>query len=298
MLRAGVPVREAIANLRKSGALSGPSGAAVDQAVQGGSKLSEALRLAPGSFAREEVALVAAGEETGRLDAILDRLAELREEVRQAKERFLTQIAYPLMIFHVAALAMPIGLTTLFSGRLNLTLSSTITILILGAFWGAVLFAMVTMRTSAGREKVRAFGELIPGLGGALRHRRFALFATVLEASYEAGITIDRGLELAAAASHTVRAQQTAVLVAAGQTVGEALPATGALPPHLHIRIANAELAGEMGTELRRIATEEFQAARTSLDRTVGIVTKGVYGLLVVAVLFYALTILSSLPSF
>jgi len=297
MLRAGLPVREAIASLRQTGSLHGPGGAAVDASIQGGSKLSDALRRAPDLFLPEEIALVAAGEETGRLDAILDRLAELREEVRQARSRFLTQIGYPLLIFHVAALAMPIGLVTLLTGKLNFTLTSTITILILGAFWGAVIAAAIVMRTNAGREKVRRIGEVIPGLGAALRHRRFALFATVLEAAYESGVTIDRGLELAADASGTARARKAAALVASGKPVGEALPETGALPPALRVRIANAEMAGDLSAELRRIATEEFQAARTSLDRTVGIVSKGVYALLVVAVLFYALTILGNLPS-
>lgn len=297
MLRAGLPVREAIAGLRESGSLSGSAGAAVDAAIQGGSKLSDALRRVPNAFLPEEVALIAAGEETGRLDAILDRLAELREEVRRARKRFVTQIGYPLLIFHVAALVMPIGLVTLMTGRLNLTLTTSITVVILGGFWGAVVFAALTMRTSAGREKVRKFGEAIPGVGAAMRHRRYALFATVLEAAYESGIPIDRGLELAADASDTAKARKAASLVAAGQPVGVALPTSGALPAQLAARVGNAEVAGEMSAELRRIAGEEFEAASTALDRTVGIVTKGVYALLVIATLFYALTILGSLPT-
>ena len=297
MLRAGLPVREAIANLRASGSLTGSAGDSVNASIQAGSTLADALRRAPGTFLPEEIALIAAGEETGRLDAILDRLAEIRDESQQARSRFLTQIGYPLLIFHVAALAMPIGLVTLLTGRLNLTLTTTITVILVGGFWGAVLFGVGLMRTSVGRAKVRAFGEAVPGLGAAIRHRRQALFATVLEAAYESGISIDRGLTLAADASDTERAREAARLVAGGQPVGKALPASGALPGHLAARVANAELAGEMSLELRRIATEEFQAARTSLDRTIGIVTKGVYALLVVATLFYALTVLGSVGS-
>jgi type II secretory pathway component PulF len=119
----------------------------------------------------------------------------------------------------------------------------------------------------------------------------------VLEASYESGVPIDRGLELAADASGTVRAREAAALVAAGEPVGRAIPTSGALPPHLGARLATSEMAGELSPELRRIAAEEFEAARTALDRTVGIVTKGVYALLVIAVLVYALTIFSKFPT-
>jgi general secretion pathway protein F len=291
-----MPVREAVQGLRESGTLRGSVGDGIERALRDGGTLAEALRRFPQTFAPEEVAIVAAGEETGRLDAILDRLVELREESRRAQSRFVTQMGYPLLIFHVAAIAMPIGLVATFTGRINFTLALTFTFCIVVGFWAAVVAAFVLSQTAAGREKVRSIVEPVPGLGAAVRHRRQAMFATVLEAAYESGVTLDRGVRLASEASGTTRGELAADLIAAGKPLADALPSTAALPPDLIARVANAEKAGDLSTELRRIALEEFRAAGTALDRTVGIVTKGFYALLVLGVLFYALTMLGRLP--
>ena len=108
-------------------------------------------------------------------------------------------------------------------------------------------------------------------------------------------MTLDRGAYLAAAASGSRGGELARSLIASGKPLRDALPATGVVPPHLLSRVANAEQAGELSGELRRIATEEFAAAQTSMDRTIGVLTKGVYALMAVANLFYALAVVSGI---
>ena len=292
-----MPILEAIESLAATRTITARIATALQQSLRLGNTLSEALGAHPLIFAPEEVALVKAGEETGRLDAILDRIAILREEVRQAQSHFVSNMIWPVLTFHVAALVMPIGLSAALTGRINFTLATTITTVIICGFWGLAIFGWITARTPVGRARMRAIAEMIPGMGSAVRHRRYALFATTLEAAYESGVTLDRGVTLAADAAGATGGALATQMIAAGKPLRDALPATSILPPHLLSRIAVSEQSGELSGELRRIATEEFSAARTALDRTITITTRGFYVLLAIAVFFYALTILSGISS-
>ena len=111
----------------------------------------------------------------------------------------------------------------------------------------------------------------------------------MLEASYEAGVTLGPGLRLAARAAHAPDAEGTAARVESGAPLRDALPGSGMLPASLTARVATAEHAGELSTELRRIADEEFERSEIALDRTIGIVSKGFYALMALAVFAYAL---------
>ena len=288
-------MREAIGSLAETNSLRGDIAASIQKALDDGQTFSAALCPYPMIFSAEEVALITAGEETGRLDAILDRIAVLREEVRKAQSAFLTQIAYPLLIFHFAALTMPIGLVSIMTGRLNYGLATSITLFLICGFWAAVIFCFVSARRPEGRAAILKFAERVPGLGAAIKHRRYALFATTLEAAYESGVKLDRGVALAAEASGAKGGALATRLISEGKPLRDALPQTRVLPPHLLNRVATAEQAGDLSSELRRIATEEFAASHTAMERTVGIITKGVYALLALAILFYALTILGSI---
>ena len=288
-----MPVLDAVDSLADTGTLPATVAHQIQATLRSGGTLADALSRHRLLFAPEEVALVRAGEETGRLDAILDRIAMLREEVRQAQSHFVSNMIWPVLTFHVAALVRPIGLISALTRRIDVALATTITSVVICAFWGTAIVAWFTMRTPAGRAQVRAVVEKIPGLGASVRHRRYALFATTLEAAYESGVNLDRGVTLAAQAAGASGGALATQLIAAGKPLRDALPGTAILPPHLLSRIAVSEQSGELSGELRRIATEEFGASRTALDRAVTISTRGFYVLLAVVVFFYAMTVLS-----
>jgi len=267
---------------------------AVVSALSSGSTLADAMRRCPATYATEEVALVEAGEQTGRLDAILDRLAAMQERRRAALEQFKTQMGYPLLIFHVAALMIPIGLVTVLTGRLNVGLSLTVTTVVLGGFWGTAIALAIACRDARKQKILRDLVERIPGIGSSVRHRRHAVFTMVLEASYESGVKLDQGVRLAAHASQQHDLDAIAQRIASGTPLGEALAGRSVLPATNVARLATAERAGELSTELQRQTTEAFDASEVALTRTVGIITKGFYTLLALGVFVYALTIIGS----
>ena len=84
--------------------------------------------------------------------------------------------------------------------------------------------------------------------------------------------------------------------VAGGEGLAPALMATGFLSSRHLGRVATAEKAGDLGPELRLIATEEFAAADLALEAAVGGFTKGLYVLMALAILVYGVSIIGSLP--
>ncbi len=106
LLQAGVPLitalgaaREAIGNQTLSDAVTG----AVDQ-VQRGAPLARSLQQCPQLFPPSVVEMVSVGEETGRLDRELVRLAERFEAELDRRLRMLVSLAEPALLFVMAAL--------------------------------------------------------------------------------------------------------------------------------------------------------------------------------------------------
>jgi len=281
--RAGLTAGDALARLRDAGTLKLPG---VAEAVRGGDSLADALARHPREVPAEDVELVRAGEETGRLGECLERLASIHEERARMWASFRSKLRYPLLVFHVAALCIPIGLTAMKGWEIW-------TIGILAVAWGLIGAVAWVRRTPAGRARIRTLVDALPLFGAAARRQRHAVFASVLAAAHDAGVTLDRGTGLAGRAAHLDRATGAAPAVAAGTPLGPALGTARALPAELVARITTAEHAGELSPELERIAAEEAEAAEHALDRAVEYTTKGFYVLLALVVLVYALTILS-----
>jgi type II secretory pathway component PulF len=295
MLRSGVLIPAAADELARNGTIPLSLANAIHQRVGGGERLAAVLADQPAEFPPQDVALIDVGEETGRLDSTLDRLADLHDRRQQMRSRFVNASIWPVLVFHVAAIAIPIGLMGFDAFARGHT--TTVSLVIILLFWVAVAFAWVASRRADLGSRLRAFIEFIPGFGAAARHHRYAMFASVLEASHEAGITLDQGVTLAGTASGTEGVAAVSLQISKGVALGSALAQAAALPPEITARIATAESAGELSEELRRIQAEEEVSAGNSLERAVTMTTRGAYALLALGTLFYAMYILSGVFS-
>jgi type II secretory pathway component PulF len=106
LLSAGVPLiaalgaaKEAIGNQTLSDAVT----RAIDE-VQRGAPLAHGLRECPRLFTPSVLEMVSVGEETGRLDRELIRLAETYEAELDRRLRMLVALAEPALLFVMAAL--------------------------------------------------------------------------------------------------------------------------------------------------------------------------------------------------
>ena len=76
--------------------------AAVRTKVLEGHSLADGLSAFPSIFDRLYRAMVAAGEKSGHLDTVLDRLADYTEQRQQMKSKLLQAMIYPIILTLVA----------------------------------------------------------------------------------------------------------------------------------------------------------------------------------------------------
>jgi general secretion pathway protein F len=113
LLRAGLPLDRALTILisvndeeRMQKLLS-----RVQERVRGGSALADALEDQPGVFSRLYLNMIRAGEASGSLEVVLERLAEFMERTKALKDTVASALIYPTILLAVAGLSVVILLT-------------------------------------------------------------------------------------------------------------------------------------------------------------------------------------------
>lgn len=276
------------------GPFRGALGARVEAEVASGRPLAEALALFPDEVPREDVAILEAGEATGNLDRVLDRLADRHDARASARRGFLTEAWYPLLLFHLAALITPIVPSLRSDGHLFGPSWFAGALSVLVPFYALLGLYRWMRSTARGRDVIRRVVDVVPGFGHAARRHRHAEFADVLGVAYDAGVRLDRATELAGAVVGDARLDAAAAAVGRGSTLLDALAATGFLPSALLSRIAVGEKAGELGKVLAEIARTEAEAAEHALRRSTMLTAKLCYLAVALWIASYALTMLVS----
>jgi general secretion pathway protein F len=108
-----VPLFEAMGSLyeqEESGQLKQVLARVRDRIAEGAA-LSRAMAAEPRIFSESYVSMVAAGEASGALDAVLERLADFLEEQEQVKSRVVSALAYPILMMLVGSGVMLFLLT-------------------------------------------------------------------------------------------------------------------------------------------------------------------------------------------
>jgi len=108
LLQAGLPLVRALRTLERQAKGSQPAvfkvcGNLADT-VEGGSTFSEALALHPRSFNKLYVSMVRAGEASGAMEVVLNRLAEFMEKAARIAGKVKSAMVYPIAVLTIAAL--------------------------------------------------------------------------------------------------------------------------------------------------------------------------------------------------
>lgn len=273
-----------------------------------GQTLSVALSRFPHVFDGQTVNLVAAGEATGNLRDVLERLITHFTEQKELRAKLAAALAYPVFVCFLAAgvilfflfFLMPRlkGLLTSLGGELpwatKLLVNGSEFLLRYGAFGLAALaigfvFFWQWRRTGPGRLATDELGLRLPLVRG------FAIRGTVLNFAHTLAVLLENGITTAEAlrlAERTVgnealrgRFAEATDRVLEGEALSTALGRTGVFAPLLLDRLSVSEQTGSLAPGLRDIA----RTCRNELDRFLNTFTKSVSaGVLVAAFSFVA----------
>ena len=262
-----------------------------DEIVQGAS-LSAALARWPESFPTLYVSMVQAGEASGQLPSVLERLVKHFERVLAAREKVTMALVYPLIVALVgfgAMFFMMVFVIPRFSAMFEelggtLPLPTRILIGISNMFlhyWWAigivVFFGVVlskrALKTPAGREWKDRMMLRVPVVSNIVRANAFALFAHTLGTLLANGVQVLQALTIVentvgnsviAAAIHDAKTRVTD-----GSSISRPLAQGGVFPQLLTDMLAVGEESGDLSSALGHIG----RRYDNELDRAVKIFT-------------------------
>ena len=285
-MRSGLPIAQAVAlSADAAGGWHGRHGPLWSHRLQGGDRLADCL---VGEWPLA-VAMIRAGEHSGRLPELCQHLAETAKKFIELRDRALSQAAYPALVI-TCALAVP-GLPGLVTGNSSVWVMLGPPLL----FW-SLLAAIVGVGwfVPAVRERLGRISLASP-FAWLLWPWEISIAARIISAGYAAGLLAPDCLDLAADAAllPQIRERSHRAAQALRQNRLSDLPA--ALKdigwPTLWLnQAASGEIAGRGEATLNRIADDAHAAFAFRLDWLVRILCGAFYGLAVIAT---AITVIS-----
>jgi type IV pilus assembly protein PilC len=209
-----------------------------------------------------DVALIEAGERSGRLDACFRLLADYYNDRARITKQMITQLMYPVGLVHFAALVFIIILPFAKS-QFNIALVPLLFIkaaLALAPLYlatGFVIYATHSRQGEKWRALVEAVLRRVPVLGKARHYLALARFAAALEALISAGVNIIQAWDLAANASGSLALRRTVAAmkpgVTAGKTPAEAIRGYSIFPDLFANLYSSGEVSGKLDETLKRL---------------------------------------------
>jgi general secretion pathway protein F len=289
--------------------------AKVHGGVLEGRRLADALGAEPKSFPPLYRAMISAGESSGSLPTIMERLSDLMERQALMRSKVLTAIAYPsvlatfavmvvaaLMIFVVPKVVEQfdtVGQQLPLLTRMVMAVSA-----FLAGYWWLllILFALAglgfwrAMKNEGLHYRFDAMLLSLPLLGRLIRDLHAARMARTLSTMVASRLPLMEGLSLTANTVHNrVLRQASDEIVEAirgGGSLSAALRRAGVFPPLLVYLAASGESAGRLDTMLERAADyleREFDsftsAALAMLEPVIIILMGGIVAVIILSIL-------------
>jgi type II secretory pathway component PulF len=204
-----------------------------------------------------DVALLQAGEHSGRLEATFRLLTDYYNARARMARQLISDLAYPVFLFHFAVFIFPFP-TLFLTGNWMAYLFQTFRILLpIYVVVGLVIYAAQSGHGETWRAQLEAVLLRIPVLGTARLYLALSRLAAALEALLNAGVTVVEAWEMAATASGSpalCRAVQAwRPLVNAGQTPAEAVREAPIFPELFATQYATGEISGQLDDTLKRL---------------------------------------------
>ncbi|WP_183327536.1 type II secretion system F family protein [Halomonas cerina] len=280
MIRAGIPVLQAFQVVAES--LKKPAMRALVQElmndVSSGSSFSEALRRHPLHFDRLFANMVEAGEQSGSLDNMLERVASYKEKIESLKSRVKKALWYPAAVISVGFAVTALLLVkvvpqfeSMFQGFGAELPAMTQMTIALSEFaqaywlWGVIGVVAAVWLVRAGMRRselfayrMHALALRLPVLGDILDKSSVARYSRTLATTFGAGVPLIEALQTAEGASgNKVYERAIAQIredVAAGQQLHFSMRLTEKFPALAVQMVGIGEEAGSLDAMLNRVA--------------------------------------------
>jgi general secretion pathway protein F len=288
----------------------------IRRAVRNGSALADALARQGRYFDPLFVATVSAGESTGALDTVFERLADHLEESGELRSQVGSALIYPVLMAVVTLLGTVVLLAFVVprfaeimadvGGRLPFTVRLLMgaSALVTGAWWlwlGLAGLGVVALRQALSRPAtLRSWHRrrlALPWIGEFERKYLTARFARTLGLLLRSGLPMMQALRIARASASNLVFQagvdRAAAAVAEGGNVAASL--AGTLPPLAAQMLAVGEESGQLDALCLRVADAYDAEVRRTLRTMVALVEPAMILVFGALVGFVALAMLQAI---
>lgn len=296
LVRSGLPIEEALQAVsrqtekpRLSSMLMGVRGRVME-----GHALATAMRDFPHVFSDLYRATVAAGEQSGHLDVVLERLADYTEARQALRQKIMLALLYPVLVTLVALLVVTallayvvpqvvqvfqnIGQQLPILTRMLIALSDFIREygLLLLIVLAALGWMMRTMLRRAGPR--RRFHQLLlklPLVARLVRSMNTARFMRTFSILSASGVPVIEAMRISAEVMSNMpmreAVEEAARRVREGASLHKSLERSGYFPPIAVHLVASGEASGNLEDMLERAAVSQEREIETLLAAILGL---------------------------
>jgi type IV pilus assembly protein PilC len=308
MIKSGVPLLQAFDIVGKgtNNAALTRLLAAIKLDVETGSSLATAFRKYPLHFDVLYCNLVAAGEQAGILDSLLDRLASYKEKIQAIKSKLKSAMFYPTSIIVVAFVITAVimifvvpafkGVFASFGGDLPAPTLVVVAIsdyfvanwyLIFGGLFALIFGTLQLYKRSRPMQiAVDKYMLKLPVFGDLVRKTAIARWTRTLSTMFAAGVPLVEALDSVGGAAgnyvYTMATKQIQAEVSTGSSLTVAMQNANVFPAMVTQMVAIGEESGQLDSMLGKIAdffeaeVDDAVAALSSLMEPMIMVVLGV----------------------
>ena len=317
LVRAGVPLVESVAALTEQveKELLKKTLTSVRETLNEGTSFAKSLEAHPKIFPSLYINMVAAGEASGTLEAVLERLADFMEGQARLKGKVTAALAYPVLMMFIGIIMVSVlmvavvpKVTSIFENLGHALpwytqLLITVSAIVAGYWWliiavsvGSVVGFRRWRATPAGRLKWDSFRLVVPIFGRLQLLVSVARFARTLSTLLSSGVQLLQAMEIGRHVLENSRLEsvisEAIGSIRGGESIAEPLKRARVFPPMVTHMIAVGEKTGQLEAMLENVSrayeadVETRVVALTSLLEPLMIVLLGgVVGFIAMAIL-------------
>ncbi len=266
MIKAGLPLTKALEVLESQTKDKNMAGVVTSllNEVEGGNALNEAMASYPTVFAESYLSLVKAGENSGKLDIVLERLADTLEKQRQFKAKVKGALIYPIIVvgamsavFVLIMIFVIPQLSTLYDSlavelptatKIIIAISDFLVLrwwVVLAALFGSITAFKMFLRTPTGEETWARFVFHIPIFGSLSKQSGLVEFTRALSLLTQSGVPIVDSLYIVKNATENILYKQSVSRFLDDVKHGFPLSQSVAREPDFPPIVSNLLLVGE-----------------------------------------------------
>lgn len=288
---------------------------AVRSKVLEGHSLADSMAHFPTVFDDLYRAMVAAGEKSGHLDVILNRLADYTEQRQHMKNKLIQALIYPIILTLVAIGVISLLLTAVVPKiveqfvhmKQTLPLSTRI---LMGSSdflrdYGVILVIALGVimlgwhQWLKNKEHLRRYHATLlrlPVIGRVSRGLNTARFARTLSILNASAVPLLDGMQISGEVLSNNEAKrrvtQATEKVREGSSLSQSLDKTGLFPPMMLHMIASGERSGELDNMLERAADNQDREFESQINIALSVFEPVLVVSMAVIVLFIVLAVL------